>query len=94
MNGKMVTIDHQLENGNIVNSVNMPACTLGPKKGTRIAVISKADAGALEKVAAIADGDVINKTRGDYAYTLAETSGDVDAAALEGEGIIRVRILK
>ena len=83
-----------LENGNIVNSVNMPACTLGPKKGTRIAVISKADAGALEKVAAIADGDVINKTRGDYAYTLAETSGDVDAAALEGEGIIRVRILK
>ena len=83
-----------LENGNIVNSVNMPACTLGPKKGTRIAVISKADASALEKVAAIADGDVINKTRGDYAYTLAETSGDVDAAALEGEGIIRVRILK
>ena len=53
-----------------------------------------ADAGALEKVAAVADGDVINKTRGDYAYTLAETSGDVDASAIEGEGIIRVRILK
>lgn len=83
-----------LENGNIVNSVNMPACTLGPKKGTRIAVISKADAGALEKVAALADGDVVNKTRGDYAYTLAETSGDVDASAIAGEGIIRVRILK
>ncbi len=83
-----------IENGNITNSVNMPACTLGPKKSTRISVISKADAGALEKVAAVADGDVINKTRGDYAYTLAETSGDVDASAIEGEGIIRVRILK
>ena len=83
-----------LENGNIVNSVNMPACTLGPKKGTRIAIISKADAGALEKVAAIADGDVINKTRGDYAYTLAETSANVDASSLEGDGIIRVRVLK
>ena len=83
-----------IENGNIVNSVNMPACTLGPKKGTRISVISKADAGALEKVAAVADGDVINKTRGDYAYTLAETSGDVDESAISGEGIIRVRILK
>lgn len=83
-----------LENGNIVNSVNMPTCTLGPKKATRIAVISKADAGALEKVAAVADGDVINKTRGDYAYTLAETSGDVDESAIAGEGIIRVRILK
>lgn len=83
-----------LENGNIVNSVNMPACTLGPKKGIRVAVISKADAGALEKVAALVDGDVISKTRGDYAYTLAETSGDIDETAISGEGIIRVRILK
>ena len=83
-----------IENGNIVNSVNMPACTLGPRKGTRISVISKADAGALEKVAAVADGDVINRTRGDYAYTLAETSGDVDESSISGEGIIRVRILK
>lgn len=83
-----------LENGNIVNSVNMPACTLGPKKATRICVISKSDAGALEKVAAIADGDVINKTRGDYAYTLAETTGDVDESAITGDGIIRVRVLK
>ena len=82
-----------LENGNIVNSVNMPNCTLGPKKGTRISVISKADAGALEKVAALADGDVINKTRGDYAYTLAETSGSIDADSIKGDGIIRVRIL-
>lgn len=83
-----------LENGNIVNSVNMPACTLGPKKATRICVISKTDAGALEKVAAIADGDVINKTRGDYAYTLAETTGNVDESAITGDGIIRVRVLK
>lgn len=83
-----------LENGNIVNSVNMPACTLGPKKGTRISVISKADAGVLEKVAVIADGDVVNKVRGDYAYTLAETSGDVDESAITGEGIIKVRILR
>ena len=83
-----------LENGNIVNSVNMPACTLGPKKGTRISIISKADAGVLEKVAAICDGDVINKVKGEYAYTLAETTGDVDESAITGEGIIRVRILR
>ena len=83
-----------LENGNIVNSVNMPACSLGPKKGTRIAVISKADAGALEKVAAVCGGDVVNKVRGDYAYTLADADGDVDASSIAGEGIIRVRVLK
>lgn len=83
-----------LENGNIVNSVNMPACSLGPKKGTRIAVISKADAGVLEKVAAICEGDVVNKVRGDYAYTLAETDGDIDVSSISGEGVIRVRVIK
>ena len=41
-----------LENGNITNSVNMPACTLGPRKGTRLSIISRADANVLEKVAA------------------------------------------
>lgn len=83
-----------LENGNIVNSVNMPACSLGPKKGTRITVISKADAGVLEKVAAICEGDVVNKVRGDYAYTLAETDGDIDVSSIAGEGVIRVRVIK
>ncbi len=83
-----------LENGNIVNSVNMPACSLGPKKGTRIAVISKADAGVLEKVAAICEGDVVNKVRGDYAYTLAETDGDIDVSSIAGEGVIRVRVIR
>ena len=83
-----------LENGNIVNSVNMPACSLGPKKGTRVSVISKADAGVLEKVAEVCDGDVINKVRGEYAYTLGEASGDIDGSAIAGEGVIRVRILK
>lgn len=83
-----------LENGNIVNSVNMPACSLGPKRGTRIAVISKADAGVLEKVAAICEGDVVNKVRGDYAYTLAETDGDIDVSSIAGEGVIRVRVIK
>lgn len=83
-----------LENGNIVNSVNMPTCSLGPKKGTRVSVISKADAGVLEKVAEVCDGDVINKVRGEYAYTLGEASGDIDGSAIAGEGVIRVRILK
>lgn len=83
-----------LENGNIVNSVNMPACSLGPKKGTRVSVISKTDAGVLEKVAEVCDGDVINKVRGEYAYTLGEASGDIDGSAIAGEGVIRVRILK
>jgi len=83
-----------IENGNIVNSVNMPAVTLGPKTGARIAVIAKADAGALEKVAAVAKGAVASNVRGDYAYVLADVADDIDASAIAGEGIIRVRVIK
>ena len=84
-----------LENGNIVNSVNYPAVSLGAKKATRVSVIAKADAGAAEKVAAAAPGaDMACATRGDYMYVLAETSGAVDADAIAGDGIIRVRVIE
>ena len=84
-----------LENGNIVNSVNLPAASLGPRKGNRVCVIAKADAGALEKVSPlIGGGDVICQTKGDYTYILADTAEDVDPAAIDGEGIIRVRVIK
>ena len=84
-----------LENGNIVNSVNYPAVSLGAKKATRVCVIAKADAGAAEKVAAALPGaDMACATRGDYTYVLAETAGAVDAAAIAGDGIIRVRVIE
>ncbi len=84
-----------LENGNIVNSVNYPAVSLGAKKGTRVCVIAKADAGAAEKVAAAAAGaDMACATKGDYMYVLAETTGPVDASAIAGDGIIRVRVIE
>ena len=83
-----------LENGNIVNSVNYPAISLGARKGTRVLVIAKADAGALEKVSAACPGaDIISKTRGDYTCVLAETASAVDPAAISGDGIIRVRVI-
>ena len=83
-----------LENGNIVNSVNMPAVSLGARKGTRVSVIAKADAAAavLAKVAELGAADVASATRGDYAYILAEV--EADEAAISIDGVIRVRILK
>ncbi len=88
------TMDY-LENGNIVNSVNFPAVSMGPRKAKRVGVIAKADAGALEKVAAACPGaDVTSATRGDYTYVLAETSGDIKADTITGEGIIRVRVIE
>ena len=83
-----------LENGNIVNSVNMPAVSLGARKGTRVGVIAKADAAAavLAKVAELGAADVASATRGDYAYILAEV--EADEAAIAIDGVIRVRVLK
>ena len=85
-----------LENGNIVNSVNYPAISMGPKKATRLSVIAKADAGALEKVSAACDAnaDIMSKTQGDYTVILAETAGSIDAAKISGDGIIRVRVIQ
>ena len=83
-----------LENGNIVNSVNMPAVSLGARKGTRVSVIAKADAAAavLAKVAELGAADVASATRGNYAYILAEV--EADEAAIAIDGVIRARILK
>lgn len=83
-----------LENGNIVNSVNMPAVSLGARKGTRVGIIAKADAAAavLAKVAELGAADVASATRGDYAYILAEV--EADEAAIAIDGVIRVRVLK
>ena len=83
-----------LENGNIVNSVNMPAVSLGARKGTRACIIARADAAAavLAKVAELGAADVASATRGDYAYILAEV--EADEAAIAIDGVIRARILK
>ena len=84
-----------LENGNIVNSVNYPAVSLGAKKAARVGVIAKADAGAAEKVAAALPGaDMACATKGDYTYVLAETADAAGAAAIAGDGIIRVRVIE
>lgn len=90
-----------IENGNITNSVNYPACSMGAKTGTRICVIAKNADDMLQKLtAALTDVSIANMTsasRGDYMYALFDAAGDVDEAAvkaaLEGAGAIRVRVL-
>ncbi|MBQ6402142.1 MAG: 3-phosphoglycerate dehydrogenase [Firmicutes bacterium] len=84
-----------LDNGNIVNSVNFPAVSMGPRKGARLCVMAKADAGAAEKVAAALPGaDMVCASRGDVTYVLAEAAGPIDASAIAGDGIIRVRVIE
>ena len=82
-----------LENGNIVNSVNMPAVSLGAKTAPRVSVIAKADAAAavLAKLAELGAANVASATRGDYAYILAEVEADEVAVAVDG--VIRARAI-
>ena len=54
-------------------------------------VIAKKDADALAKVSAVATGAVASNTRGDYTVVLADVAEGT--APVEGEGIIRVRVI-
>jgi D-3-phosphoglycerate dehydrogenase len=97
-----------LENGNIINSVNYPNCSMGPLEHSaaacRICILNKNIAGMLTKITGIfADmniniSDMVNKSKGDYSYTVLDIDSDVEhdelKKQLQFEGIIAVRILK
>lgn len=99
------TMDY-LENGNIVNSVNFPACTLGPAvKPARICIFHKNEPNIISSFTALfgQDGiniaDMISKVRGEYAYSMfdvdntAESFAEVAAQVKSVEGVIRVRVI-
>lgn len=92
------TMDY-IENGNIVNSVNFPAVSLGAKTGTRIAVLSKANDTIITDVTAALNAknavisNIISKTKGNFAYTLVETPAAVDSLEIANDSVIRVRII-
>ena len=94
-----------LENGNIVNSVNYPACSLGPaNKPGRVAICHKNVANMIGTFTSILGNAgvnidaIANKSRGDFAYTLIDTDsavpGDVVKALSESEAVIRVRVVR
>ena len=94
-----------LENGNIVNSVNYPACSLGPaNKAGRLAVCHKNVANMIGTFTSILGNAgvnidaIANKSRGDFAYTLIDTASAISAAVVEAleasEAVIRVRVIK
>ncbi len=85
-------IKDYIENGNIVNSVNLPALSV-ERNGSRVTVISKADADV--KAVDVAGMTGFNtKTRGGYAYTIIDGATEADAEKLAAvEGVIKVRFI-
>ncbi len=94
-----------LENGNIINSVNYPACDMGVcNQAARVAIFHKNVANMITQFtsmfgdAGINISDMTNKSKGDFAYTMLDLeSADLDViieklAAIDG--VIRVRRVK
>ena len=94
-----------LENGNIVNSVNFPNCDMGVcNTACRITILHKNIPNSLGQfTAAMASENInidglVNKSRGEYAYTMLDLDHVPTAAAVDAlkgiNGVIRVRIIK
>lgn len=90
-----------LENGNIINSVNYPATDAGKKgQGVRICINHKNIPGMINHFTTVISKDgnniasLVNKSRGEYAYTIIDTDKKVDESVLLSiEGVLRVRTL-
>ena len=94
-----------LENGNITNSVNFPACSMGIcTKPGRITILHRNIPNSIGQFTAalaadnINISDMINRSKGEYAYTmfdLDEPTPDAVAEHLQGiEGVFRVRVIR
>jgi len=90
-------IKDYLENGNIKNSVTMPAVSMAKSGAARVCVIHKCAVDAVcaklsetAKVVAMASG-----SKKDYFYSIFDVAEDTDAEAVKAvDGVIRVRVIK
>ena len=93
-----------LENGNIRNSVNMPAVSMPRSGDMRVALIHRNIPAMLSKIAPVISdsglniANLTNKSRKDYAYTLIDIEGEAPADVVERlrgvEGVIRVNLYR
>ena len=91
-----------LLNGNIINSVNFPNCDMGVcTKASRITILHKNIPNMLSQLTNVLAGeninisDLINRSRGEYAYTMFDLDSIPSESAIEKlkeiDGVIRVR---
>ncbi|MCQ2455491.1 MAG: phosphoglycerate dehydrogenase [Clostridia bacterium] len=91
-----------IENGNITNSVNLPDISMPRSGKTRVCIIHKNIPNMLNMITSIVSENgvnienMLNKSRGEYAYTMLDVS-DINNSVSDKieaiEGIIRVRII-
>ena len=90
-----------IENGNITNSVNYPAVSLGVKQAQhRVCINHKNIPGQIAHFSAVISEkggnitDFVHKSRGEFAYSIIDVDGNVDIDALKAlDGVYRVRVI-
>ncbi|MGB8692768.1 MAG: phosphoglycerate dehydrogenase [Steroidobacteraceae bacterium] len=99
------TLRDFLENGNIRNSVNFPEAVLPRIPGTmRLAIANSNVPNMVGQIstclasASINIADLLNKSRGEYAYTLIDTDGVIDESLISRigqiKGVLSARIVQ
>ncbi len=94
-----------LENGNITNSVNYPACSMGIcTKPGRVTILHRNIPNSIGQFTAalaadnINISDMINRSKGEYAYTMLDLDEPTPVAVAEHlqsiEGVFRVRVIR
>jgi len=98
------TLRDYLENGNVRNSVNFPEAVLPRIPGTsRIAIANSNVPNMVGQISTclaasrLNIAELLNKSRGEYAYTLIDAEGSVDPAVLQQvraiEGVLAARLV-
>ncbi len=92
-----------LENGNIRNAVNFPDVVMPRTQGYRIAIANSnvpnmvGQISTLMAKAGLNILDLLNKSRGELAYTLADVDQEIPPGVIEGirniDGVLNVRVI-
>lgn len=94
-----------LENGNIKNSVNYPACDMGIcENAGRVCINHKNIPNMIGQYTSklaqfnINISDMINKSKGDYAYTILDTESPITTDVVNElasiDGVLKIRVVK
>ena len=94
-----------LENGNIINSVNYPNCDMGIcTKAGRVTILHRNIPNTLSQFTTVMAksniniSDMLNRSRGEYAYTMLDLDHpapvDVVEQFMKIDGVLRVRVIR
>lgn len=97
-------VSDYLENGNITNSVNFPKVSVPRTAKTRVTIIHRNLPNVISRItSAVAEqginiDNMVNKSRGEYAYTMLDTDTDINNDAVNAisalDEVIRTRVIR